>query len=99
MIDMKLCQERKTIMKIPSHKGKELLSPHKEVFLEDADCLLLKGDCVKNMSTIPSSSISLLLTDPPYNLGLFMKVRGTNMGKLRENHFAVSGWDQLETEV
>lgn len=66
-------------------------------FLSNKDALLLNGDCVENMGTIPDSSVSLLLTDPPYNLGLFMKGRGTNMGKLRENHFAVSGWDQLET--
>jgi site-specific DNA-methyltransferase (adenine-specific)/modification methylase len=68
-------------------------------FLADKDALLLNGDCVENMGTIPDSSVSLLLTDPPYNLGLFMKGRGTNMGKLRENHFAVSGWDQLETSA
>lgn len=56
---------------------------------------LVRGDCIEKMQTIPDESIDLLLTDPPYNLGLFMKNRGTNMGKLRENHFAVSGWDQL----
>jgi len=66
-------------------------------FLEGSRTLLLNGDCVECMKTIPDSTISLLLTDPPYNLGLFMKGRGTNMGKLRENHFAISGWDQLET--
>lgn len=68
-------------------------------FLADKEALLLNGDCVENMGTVPDSSVSLLLTDPPYNLGLFMKGRGTNMGKLRENHFAVSGWDQLETSA
>lgn len=66
-------------------------------FVADNDSLLLNGDCVEKMGIIPDSSVSLLLTDPPYNLGLFMKSRGTNMGKLRENHFAISGWDQLET--
>lgn len=68
-----------------------------EDFLREERTLLLNGDCVECMKAIPESSISLLLTDPPYNLGLFMKGRGTNMGKLRENHFAISGWDQLET--
>lgn len=63
----------------------------------EQDVLLLNGDCLEKMLGIPDGSVSLLLTDPPYNLGLFMKGRGTNMGKLRENHFAVSGWDQLET--
>lgn len=65
---------------------------------EEKNYTLLNGDCVKMMETIPESSVDLLLTDPPYNLGLFMKKRGTNMGKLRENHFAVSAWDQLGVE-
>ena len=60
--------------------------------------LLMNGDCIEMMSCIPDQSVNLLLTDPPYNLGLFMKGRGTNMGKLRVNHFAVSSWDQLVTE-
>lgn len=59
---------------------------------------LMKGDCIDRMQSIPNESIDLLLTDPPYNLGLFMKHRGTNMGKLRENHFAVSDWDQISVE-
>ena len=67
-------------------------------WMKERDALLLNGDCVEMMCQIPDSSVDLLLTDPPYNLGLFMKGRGTNMGKLRENHFAVSGWDQLGTD-
>ena len=66
--------------------------------LNGQKCLLLQGDGLEQMRKIPDDSVDLILTDPPYNLGLFMKHRGTNMGKLRENHFAVSGWDQLETE-
>ena len=62
---------------------------------KSAAITLMKGDCIEKIQVIPDESIDLLLTDPPYNLGLFMKGRGTNMGKLRENHFAVSGWDQL----
>ena len=67
-------------------------------FFSDAKSVLLNGDCIEKMKAIPAQSVNLLLTDPPYNLGLFMKGRGTNMGKLRENHFAVSGWDQLGTD-
>lgn len=67
-------------------------------FLGTDRSLLLNGDCVQMMNQIPNGSVNLILTDPPYNLGLFMKSRGTNMGKLRENHFAVSGWDQLGVE-
>ena len=78
--------------KIRTNRSDEAPTPQPE-----QDVLLLNGDCLAKMSEIPDGSVSLLLTDPPYNLGLFMKGRGTNMGKLRENHFAVSGWDQLET--
>ena len=67
-------------------------------FFSDSQSVLLHGDCIEKLKVIPAQSVNLLLTDPPYNLGLFMKGRGTNMGKLRENHFAVSGWDQLGTE-
>ena len=83
--------------KMTGKKLKRLTEPNNLGFMSNKNVLLLNGDCVENMGTIPDSSVSLLLTDPPYNLGLFMKGRGTNMGKLRENHFAVSGWDQLET--
>jgi len=63
------------------------------------ECKLVNSDCEVALPQIEPESVDLLLTDPPYNLGLFMKSRGTNMGKLRENHFAVSGWDQLEVEI
>lgn len=51
----------------------------------DRPVILMNGDCIRKMQNIPDESIDLLLTDPPYNLGLFMKSRGTNMGRLREN--------------
>lgn len=54
------------------------------------------GDCLSKMSAIPDNSVDLILTDPPYNLGLFMKKRGTNLKKLRSNHFSGQGWDDLE---
>jgi DNA modification methylase len=54
------------------------------------------GTCVDLMRAIPDGSVDLVLTDPPYNLGLFMKERGTNMEKLRPNHFAFQGWDDLD---
>ena len=40
--------------------------------------------------------VDLVLTDPPYNLGLFMHKRNTNLKKMRENQFAYAGWDNLE---
>lgn len=54
---------------------------------------IINGDCLINKS-IPDNSIDLIITDPPYNLGRFMKGRGTNL-KRYENHFAYSGWDDL----
>ena len=59
------------------------------------DCTLLHGDCLSKFSLIPADSIDLILTDPPYNLGIFMKNRETNLGALRENHFVASDWDNL----
>ena len=57
---------------------------------------LLLGDCLKVMKQIPDSSVDCIITDPPYNLGLFMHKRNTNLKKMRENQFAYAGWDNLE---
>ena len=39
------------------------------------------------MKKIPTSSIDLIITDPPYNLGKFMEERDTNLVKMRDNFF------------
>lgn len=57
---------------------------------------LVHGDCLDSMKSVPNKSVDLILTDPPYNLGLFMEKRSTNLGALRENHFVASGWDHIE---
>lgn len=57
---------------------------------------LLKGDCIKTMRSIPDGSIDSIITDPPYNIGLFMHERNTNLKKMRENQFAYAGWDNME---
>ena len=54
------------------------------------------GDAITKLQTLPDKCVDLIITDPPYNLGLFMKKRGTNMNKLRKGHFAASGWDDLD---
>ena len=84
--------------RIKSQEPKEESTNFKsyERILEDA--IIANGDCLEMMAEIPSGSIDLIVTDPPYNLGLFMKKRGTNLKKLRENHFVGSGWDDLEYE-
>lgn len=56
---------------------------------------LLCGDCIKEMRALPEESIDCILTDPPYNIGLFMHDRNTNLKKMRENQFAYAGWDNM----
>ena len=57
---------------------------------------LLLGDCLKKLREIEDNSVDFILTDPPYNLGLFMKKRATNLSALRQNHFSGKNWDLLE---
>ena len=40
---------------------------------------LINSDCITALKDIPSQSVDLILTDPPYNLGLFMQNRDTNL--------------------
>ena len=61
-------------------------------------CEIVNGDCLFYMKQVETHSIDLILTDPPYNLGKFMHQRKTNLAKMRNNHFAFSGWDELEYE-
>ena len=56
---------------------------------------LVNGDCLDILQKIDTSSVHLVLTDPPYNLGQFMHNRNTNLKKMRENQFAYAGWDNL----
>ena len=48
------------------------------------------------MKKLPDNSVDLVLTDPPYNLGLFMQNRATNLKAMRDNFFGAAGWDDLE---
>lgn len=57
---------------------------------------LFNGDCIEIMRFIPEGSIDSIITDPPYNIGLFMHERNTNLQKMRENQFAYAGWDNME---
>lgn len=63
-----------------------------------ANSKISNSDCLEALKQIPDNSVDLIVTDPPYNLGNFMRSRGTNMGKLRDNYFAYSGWDDLNFE-
>lgn len=61
-----------------------------------ADIVLYNQDCVEIMQMIESDKVDLIITDPPYNLGNFMKNRDTNLHKMRDNFFATAGWDNME---
>lgn len=71
----------------------------KQKYIDINTSHLLQGDCVKVMRTIPDDSVDCIITDPPYNLGLFMHKRNTNLKKMRENQFAYAGWDNMEYKV
>jgi len=60
--------------------------------------LIKNTDCILGMKNLEDNSIDLILTDPPYNLGLFMNNRQTNLKKMRENSFYAAGWDDLTNE-
>lgn len=59
---------------------------------------LINGDCLVSMGEISDDAVDLLLTDPPYNLGLFMQGRATNLKRMRDNYFGAAGWDNLNAD-
>jgi site-specific DNA-methyltransferase (adenine-specific)/modification methylase len=59
---------------------------------------LRNADCLQTMKNIKTHSVDLVLTDPPYNLGNFMRDRDTNLKQLRENAFVGAGWDDMESD-
>ena len=63
-----------------------------------ADSVLYNEDCIVAMKRLANDTIDLILTDPPYNLGIFMKDRATNLKKMRDNFFGAAGWDDLSIE-
>ena len=60
--------------------------------------ILYNDDCSVAMKKIGTDTVNLILTDPPYNLGVFMKNRDTNLHKMRDNFFGAAGWDNMEYE-
>lgn len=59
---------------------------------------LYNDDCIVAMDNLRAKSIDLIVTDPPYNLGSFMKTRDTNLKKMRDNFFGAAGWDDMGFE-
>lgn len=64
--------------------------------LQDDRVRLYNGDCIEKMKQLAPKSIDLIITDPPYNLGNFMRDRQTNLLKMRKNFFGAAGWDDLD---
>ena len=64
----------------------------------ETNMTLIKGNCLDVLKSMPDESVDLTLTDPPYNLGNFMRDRDTNLVKMRENFFGNAGWDNLSFE-
>lgn len=62
----------------------------------DTNMMLIKGNCLEIMKNLKEDSVDLIVTDPPYNLGNFMRNRDTNLKKMRANFFGDAGWDDLE---
>ena len=57
---------------------------------------IFRGSCIDAMRAMVPESVDLILTDPPYNLGKFMKDRATNLKRMRSNYFGAAGWDDLD---
>ncbi|QTE74004.1 site-specific DNA-methyltransferase [Clostridiales bacterium FE2010] len=69
-----------------------------KIFIEKPYCII-NDNCMNVLNDLPEKSIDLILTDPPYNLGLFMKTRATNLKAMRPNFFGAAGWDDLDFEA
>ncbi len=68
------------------------------LFVDKPYCIL-NEDCLSALKKVPDNTIDLVLTDPPYNLGLFMKERATNLKAMRPNFFGAAGWDDLDYDT
>ena len=63
---------------------------------DDRPFNIINDNCMNVLNRMPDDFVDLILTDPPYNLGLFMKNRATNLKAMRPNFFGAAGWDDLE---
>lgn len=57
--------------------------------------LLLKGDCMEKMKSIPDGSIELILCDPPYNLSKY-STGNMRFGWRNNINNDVADWDKVE---
>ena len=45
------------------------------------------------LAELDDNSVDLILTDPPYQLGEFMKSRNAGVHRMRDNFLVSAGWD------
>ncbi|CAM3197943.1 restriction endonuclease [Streptobacillus felis] len=57
---------------------------------------IINGECIEELRKLDSSTVDLIITDPPYNIANFMNGRDTNIQKMRSNFFGAAGWDDLD---
>lgn len=60
---------------------------------------LYNDDCLQALSKMKENSVDLILTDPPYNLGNFMRDRQCGLMRMRDNVFVMAGWDDDSYET
>lgn len=56
--------------------------------------VILKGDCIKNLKSLPDNSVDLVFADPPYNLQLQGDLHRPNNSKVDA---VDNDWDQFES--
>ncbi|MDU2375209.1 MULTISPECIES: hypothetical protein [Bacillota] len=52
---------------------------------------IINGECIEELRKLDSSTVDLIITDPPYNIANFMNGRDTNLQKMRSNFFGAAG--------
>ena len=57
---------------------------------------IINGECIEELRKLDSSTVDLIITDPPYNIANFMNGRDTNLQKMRSNFLGAAGWDDLD---
>ena len=56
----------------------------------EAKINLMQGDCLERMKEIPSESVDMVLTDPPYNIGCTTTINGKKI---------LNKWDKIENYI
>lgn len=56
---------------------------------------VIQGDCLQVMKQIPDKSIDLVLTDPPYGIGVAKKGKLSDGGKTESKMYKNVSWDEF----